>query len=183
MATETKSKKTETVKANSDAAKDLKSLYIDCLKDIYWAENALLKKLPTIAKNATTKSLVKAIESHTKETEGHITRLEKAFELIGEKPSGEKCEAMAGLLKEGEDIMESTKPGPVRDAGIIAASQKIEHYEIATYGTICAFAKTLGQDEAAKILHETLKEEKAADQALTDSAYNDINFSASDEEK
>ncbi|GGB66033.1 YciE/YciF family protein [Flavobacterium suaedae] len=179
MATETKSKATnKEVKTSSGAAKDLKSLYIDSLKDIYWAENALLKKLPKIAKNATTESLKKAIEDHTKETEGHIERLEKAFELIGEKASGEKCEAMDGLLKEGEDIMESTKPGAVRDAGIIAASQKIEHYEIATYGTICAFAKTLGQDEAAKLLHETLKEEKAADQTLTDTAYNDINFEA-----
>lgn len=180
MSTQTKTKE---VKANSDAAKNLKSLYIDCLKDIYWAENALLKKLPTIAENATTKSLVKAINDHTKETEEHIERLKKAFELIGEKAEGEKCEAMAGLLKEGEDIMKSTAPGAVRDAGIIAASQKIEHYEIATYGTICAFAKSLGQDEAAKILHESLKEEKAADQALTDSAYNDINFSASDKEE
>ncbi|KAF2518695.1 ferritin-like domain-containing protein [Flavobacterium salilacus subsp. salilacus] len=179
MGTETKTTKSATkVKAKSSAAEGLKELYIDSLKDIYWAEKALLKTLPTIAKNATTKSLVKAINDHTKETEGHITRLEKVFELIGEKASGKKCEAMAGLLEEGEDIMKETKSGAVRDAGIIAAAQKIEHYEIATYGTLCTFAKTLGQDEAAKLLHETLKEEKAADQTLTDSAYNDINFEA-----
>lgn len=168
------------VKSKSSAAQALHELYIDCLKDIYWAEKALLKALPKMAKNATTKSLSDTIDSHMTETEGQIERLEKVFEMAGKKASGKKCEAMAGLLKEGEDILESTEPGAVRDAGIIAASQKIEHYEIATYGTLCAFAKTLGYDDAAKILHETLMEEKAADQKLTDNAYNKINFEATE---
>lgn len=168
------------VKSKSTAAEALHELYIDSLKDIYWAEKALLKTLPKMAKNATTKSLSDTIESHMTETEGQVERLEKVFELAGKKASGKKCEAMAGLLKEGEDILESTEPGAVRDAGIIAASQKVEHYEIATYGTLCAFAKTLGYDEAAKILHETLMEEKAADQKLTDNAYNKINFEATE---
>ncbi|QEE50500.1 ferritin-like domain-containing protein [Flavobacterium alkalisoli] len=187
-ATKTTAKKSTTaktaaegkVKSKSTAAEALHDLYIDSLKDIYWAEKALLKALPKMAKNATTKSLSDTIDSHMTETEGQIERLEKVFEMAGKKASGKKCEAMAGLLKEGEDILESTEPGAVRDAGIIAASQKIEHYEIATYGTLCAFAKTLGYDDAAKILHETLMEEKAADQKLTDNAYNKINFEATE---
>ena len=168
------------VKAKSTAAEGLKEFYIDCLKDIYWAEKALTKALPKMAKNASNKDLISTLEGHLTETEGQIVRLEKVFDLIGKKAVAKKCEAMDGLIKEGQDIMESTELGPVRDAGIIAASQKIEHYEIATYGTLCAFAKTLGYDEAAKILHETLTEEKAADQNLTDNAYNKINFEASD---
>jgi ferritin-like metal-binding protein YciE len=170
------------VKAKSTAAEGLKELYIDCLKDIYWAEKALLKALPKMAKNASSESLVSAIEEHITVTEEQVSRLEKVFELAGKKASGKKCDAMAGLIKEGEDILKSTEPGPVRDAGIIAASQKIEHYEIATYGTICAFAKTLGQDEAAELLHQTLEEEKQADMTLTENAYNDINFEAHEED-
>lgn len=178
--TTSKSASTSKVKSKSTAAQALHELYIDSLKDIYWAEKALLKALPKMAKNATTQSLVETIESHITETEGQIDRLEQVFEIAGKKASGKKCEAMDGLIKEGEDILESTEPGPVRDAGIIAASQKIEHYEIATYGTLCAFAKTLGYKDAAKILHETLMEEKAADQKLTDNAYNKINFEATE---
>ncbi|WP_159798994.1 ferritin-like domain-containing protein [Flavobacterium sp. MK4S-17] len=170
------------VKAKSTAAEGLKELYIDCLKDIYWAEKALLKALPKMAKNASSESLVSAIEEHITVTEEQVSRLEKVFELAGKKASGKKCDAMDGLIKEGEDILKSTEPGPVRDAGIIAASQKIEHYEIATYGTICAFAKTLGQDEAAELLHQTLEEEKQADMTLTENAYNDINFEAHEED-
>ncbi len=98
----------------------------------------------------------------------------------GEKAEGKKCEAMAGLLKEGEGILEETAPGAVRDAGIVAASQKIEHYEIATYGTLCAFAKTLGENDAAKLLNQSLAEEKEADKLLSDVAYNSINFDASE---
>lgn len=171
------------VKAKSSAADGLKELYIDCLKDIYWAEKALLKALPKMAKNASTEKLVNAINEHTTETEEQITRLEKVFEMAGKKASGKKCEAMDGLIKEGQDILESTEPGPVRDAGIIAASQKIEHYEIATYGTLCAFAKTLGMDDAAELLHQTLEEEKQADMTLTENAYNDINFEAHEEDE
>jgi ferritin-like metal-binding protein YciE len=171
------------VKPKSTAAEDLRELYVDSLKDIYWAEKALLKALPKMAKNATTQNLVTALNEHTTVTEGHVARLEKVFELAGEKAVAKKCEAMDGLIKEGQDILESTEPGPVRDAGIIAASQKIEHYEIATYGTLCAFAKTLGENEAAEILHQTLSEEKEADVTLTEAAYNTINFDAADEDE
>lgn len=168
------------VKAKSTAAEGLRELYIDSLKDIYWAEKALLKALPKMAKNATTESLIMAIDEHTAVTEEQVARLERVFELAGKKAVAKKCEAMDGLIKEGQDIMESTEPGPVRDAGIIAASQKIEHYEIATYGTLCAFAKTLGEDEAVQLLEATLAEEKDADSTLTDAAYNNINFEASE---
>jgi len=168
------------VKAKSTAAEGLEELFVDSLKDIYWAEKALSKALPKMTKNATTENLVKGLEDHTAQTEEHIARLEQVFEILGKRAVAKKCEAMDGLIKEGQDIMESTEPGPVRDAGIIAASQKIEHYEIATYGTLCAFAKTLGMDEAAKILHMTLEEEKQADMLLIEAAYNTINFDAAE---
>ena len=168
------------VKAKSTAAEGLHELFVDSLKDIYWAEKALVKALPKMAKNATNENLIAGINNHTTETEEQIARLEQVFEIIGKKAVAKKCEAMDGLLKEGQDIMESTEPGAVRDAGIIAASQKIEHYEIATYGTLCAFAKTLGYDDAAEILHTTLEEEKQADITLTEAAYNTINFDAAE---
>jgi ferritin-like metal-binding protein YciE len=170
------------VKAKATAAEGLRELFVDSLKDIYWAEKALTKALPKMAKNATTEGLIQAITEHTAVTEQQVQRLERVFELIGEKAVAKKCEAMDGLLKEAEDIMESTQDGPVRDAGIIAASQKVEHYEIATYGTLVAFAKTLGEDEVAGILAETLAEEKEADETLTEAAYNTINFDAAGED-
>jgi ferritin-like metal-binding protein YciE len=170
------------VKAKSSAAEGLRELFVDSLKDIYWAEKALVKALPKMAKNATSENLIATINDHLTVTEEQVTRLEQVFELIGEKASAKKCEAMEGLIKEGESIMEETEQGPVRDAGIIAASQKIEHYEIATYGTLAAFAHTLGEVEALDLLEQTLDEEKEADTLLTEVAYNNINFEASDEE-
>ena len=180
--TDTKTKKSATVKAKRNAAEELRELFVDSLKDIYWAEKALVKALPKMAKNAETSALVKGIESHVKETEGQVERLEQVFDIIGEKAVAKKCDAMDGLIKEADSILEETKSGPVRDAGIIAACQKVEHYEIATYGTLCAFAKTLGETEAADLLHETLEEEKNADQTLTEAAYHDINFEAATED-
>jgi len=170
------------VKAKSSAADGLRELFIDSLKDIYWAEKALTKALPKMAKNASSENLITTINDHIAVTEEQVARLEQIFELIGEKASAKKCEAMEGLIKEGESIMEETQQGPVRDAGIIGASQKIEHYEIATYGTLAAFAHTLGEDEALDLLQQTLDEEKEADTLLTEVAYNNINFEASDEE-
>lgn len=187
MKTETKQTKTASAskstgkgvkKANSNAADGLRELFVDSLKDIYWAEKALVKALPKMAKNATSENLVAAINSHLTVTEGQVTRLEKVFESVGEKASAKKCDAMEGLIKEGESIIEETEAGAVRDAGIIAASQKIEHYEIATYGTLASFAKTLGEDVALQLLRETLAEEKDADIQLTEAAYNTINFDA-----
>lgn len=170
-----------TVKSKKSAAEGLRELFEDSLKDIYWAEKALTKALPKMAKNATSENLKAALEDHLNVTKEQVSRLEQVFEIIGKKATAKKCDAMEGLIKEGESIMEETELGPVRDAGIIAASQKIEHYEIATYGTLCAFAKTLGEDEAAALLHTTLAEEKEADVTLTEAAYNTINFDAADD--
>jgi len=164
----------------ADAATDLKSFFVDSLKDIYWAENALVGALPKMAENATTPALASAIKDHLAVTQNQVLRLQMVFELLGEKAEGKKCEAMAGLLKEGDSILEETAPGVVRDAGIIAASQKIEHYEIATYGTLCAMAKTLGENEAGQLLAKTLAEEKEADMLLSDVASAKINFNASE---
>jgi ferritin-like metal-binding protein YciE len=177
------SKKDENKTASKKtAAEGLRELFVDSLKDIYWAEKALTKALPKMAKNATAQNLIDAINDHLTVTEKQVTRLEQVFEIVGEKVAAKKCDAMEGLIKEGESIVEETESGPVRDAGIIAASQKIEHYEIATYGTLAAFAKTLGEEQAAELLHQTLEEEKAADVTLTEAAYNTINFDAVDAE-
>ncbi len=172
-------KTTETmVTPAKDAATELKDFFIDSLKDIYWAENALVGALPKMAANATAPGLKSAINEHLAVTRNQVARLEKVFESLGEKSEGKKCEAMAGLLKEGDSILEETMPGAVRDAGIIAGSQKIEHYEIATYGTLCAFAKALGLNDAAKLLTQTLAEEKEADCMLNDLALNAVNTEA-----
>nr|WP_294782181.1 ferritin-like domain-containing protein [uncultured Flavobacterium sp.] len=181
-ATKSTASKGRTVKAKSDAAEGLRDLFIDSLKDIYWAEKALTKALPKMAKNATSENLITAINDHLTVTEGQIERLEQVFEILGEKAAAKKCDAMEGLIKEGESIMEETQEGPVRDAGIIAASQKIEHYEIASYGTLAAFALTLEEEDAAALLQQTLEEEKEADTILTEAAYNTINFDASEED-
>lgn len=167
-----------TVKPKKNAAEALRDLFNDGLKDIYWAEKALTKALPKMAKNATTPNLVEAINSHLEETKNQVTRLEKVFEMVGQKAVAKKCDAMEGLIREGEGIMEETDPGAVRDAGIIAAAQKIEHYEIASYGTLAAFARILNEDDAAALLKQTLVEEKEADATLTEAAFNNINFDA-----
>lgn len=165
-------------KAKSGVAQGLRDLFVDELKDIYWAEKALTKAIPKMIKNATDEELSEALTGHLEVTKNHVMRLEDVFAAIGEKAVAKKCEAMAGLVKEAEEIMESTKEGMVRDAGIISAGQKVEHYEIATYGTLCAFAKTLGEDDAAKMLQETLDEEKEADEKLSAIAESSINAAA-----
>lgn len=172
-----------TVKAKASAADGLRELFVDSLKDIYWAEKALVKALPKMAKNATSENLITAINEHLTVTQEQVARLEQVFKSVGEKAVAKKCDAMEGLIKEGESIMEETEVGPVRDAGIIAASQKIEHYEIATYGTLAAFATTLGEDDAVLLLEKTLAEEKQADITLTEAAYNTINFDAKEEDQ
>ena len=163
-----KTTSSKAVKAKSDAATGLRDLFVDELKDIYWAEKALTKAIPKMIKNATSPELVDALTSHLEETKNQVTKLEEVFSAIGEKAVAKKCEAMDGLTKEAEDIMESTVQGVVRDAGIISAGQKVEHYEIATYGTLVSFAKTLGENEAASILEEILNEEKSADEKLSE---------------
>nr|WP_315247674.1 ferritin-like domain-containing protein [uncultured Flavobacterium sp.] len=172
--------KSGAVKPKSNAATGLTELFEDSLKDIYWAEKALTKALPKMAKNATSADLIEALNAHLTETEEHVIRLEKVFELIGKKATAKKCDAMDGLIEEGKGILEETELGVVRDAGIIAASQKIEHYEIATYGTLRQFAETLGFEEAAALLEQTLDEEKGADKKLTEVAVNAVNLEAAE---
>ena len=164
--------------AKKDAAKELKDLFEDSLKDIYWAEKALVKALPKMQKNATDAKLKQAIGDHLAQTKNQVLRLEDCFKALGKKAQAKKCDAMQGLLDEGTSIIEETKPGPVRDAGIIAASQKVEHYEIATYGTLAAFAKVLKEKKCLKNLLETLKEEKDCDELLTGIADTNLNSKA-----
>jgi ferritin-like metal-binding protein YciE len=175
-----KDSKNDFVSPSPDAASNLRDFFIDSIKDIYWAENALVGALPKMAANATSGTLASTILEHLAITKNQVKRLEKIFDLLGESAEGKKCEAMAGLLKEGDSILMETEPGAVRDAGIIAASQKIEHYEIATYGTLAAFAKALGENDAAKLLTQTLAEEKEADCLLNDVALNLVNIVAAE---
>lgn len=156
-------------KAEAESA--LKELFIDELKDIYWAEQHLVKALPKMIKGATSEDLKNTIQQHLEETEGHVSRLEQVFESIGEKAKAVKCEAMNGLLKEADELLTETDKGTeVRDVAIISAAQKVEHYEIASYGTLKTLAGTLGYTEAQDLLQQTLDEEKNADQLLTQAA-------------
>lgn len=148
------------------------------LKDTYWAEKALTKAIPKMIKNATSEELIDALTSHLTETENQITRVEKVFVSINKKASAKKCDAMEGLIKEAEAIMEECEEGAMCDAGIISAAQKVEHYEIATYGTLRQFAETLGLTEVVSLLEETLDEEKAADEKLSEVATTAINVEA-----
>lgn len=177
-AKKTVSKSSSKEPAKKDAASDLKDFFEDALKDIYWAEKALTKALPKMEKNATHPDLKKAISSHLAETEVHVTRLEECFKSLGLKPEAKKCDAMQGLLDEGKGIMEETKAGAIRDVGIIAASQKVEHYEIATYGSLAAYAKVLGEKKCLSNFLATLKEEKNCDKLLTTIADTALNSKA-----
>lgn len=168
----------KSIPAKKDAATELQDFFVDGLKDIYWAEKALVKTLPIMHKNASSPALKSAIDGHLKETMSQVKRIEGVFDSLGRKASAAKCDAMDGILKEGKDILKETKPGAVRDAGIIAASQKVEHYEIASYGTLITFARQLGHKEAAKLLAETLKEEKKCDSDLSNLAKSKINLKA-----
>jgi len=166
------------VKVNSQ----LEKFFTDSLKDIYWAEQALTKALPKMEIAATTAELKTAIKEHIVQTKGHLDRLEHVFELFGKKAQAKKCDAMEGLISEGESIVEETEDGSMtRDVGIIIAAQKVEHYEIATYGGLVQLAKTLGNDEAAAILQETLDEEKQTDARLSKIAEGNINWAAEQE--
>lgn len=158
----------------------LMQLFEDELKDIYWAENALVKAIPKMIKNATSKELGQALSSHLEETREQITRLETIFSLIEVKAESKKCEAMEGLIKEAKEIMESCEEGSMCDAGIIAAAQKVEHYEIATYGTLRQFAETLEMPKVVELLEKTLQEEKEADLHLSEVAMTAINVAAAE---
>lgn len=157
----------------------LEEFFHDEVKDIYWAEKHLVKTLPKMQKAANSTDLKNAFIQHLEVTKGHVARLEEVFEILGKKPQAKKCDAMEGITKEGESIIEDTEAGTsTRDVGLILAAQKVEHYEIATYGGLTQLAKTLGYSEIASILETTLGEEKEADVSLSTLAENTINESA-----
>lgn len=167
---------------SAEAESALKELLLDEMKDIYWAEQHLAKALPKMIKNATSDKLKETINNHLEETKNHVTRLEQAFESVGEKAKAMKCLAMEGLLKEAEELMGETDKGTeVRDAAIISAAQKVEHYEMASYGTLKTLAGTLGYSDAQSLFEQTLAEEKNADSLLTDVAENYVNEAAAQE--
>jgi ferritin-like metal-binding protein YciE len=155
----------------------LKELYIDELKDIYNAENQLVKALPKMAKAANSEELRTGFEEHLEQTRGHVQRLEQIFKELGEKPSGKKCKGMEGLVAEGQEMMSEDFEDDVMDAALISAAQRVEHYEIAAYGTVRTYAELLGEDTAVELLEQTLEEEKETDQKLTDMA-SEINVKA-----
>ncbi len=183
----TKTKKAPAKKTNSGAAQSntqLEKFFLDQVKDLYWAEKHLTKALPKMQKAATTEELKSAIEEHIAQTEEHVERLEQVFEMLGKKPQAKKCDGMEGLVKEGESAIEETEDGSMtRDAAIIMAAQKVEHYEISSYGTMVQLAKTMGNEEIAGILETTLEEEKETDVLLTTLAENDINWEAEQEDE
>ena len=158
--------------------KSLKDLYVEELRDLYSAENQLVKALPKMAKAATAENLKKAFTDHLEETKGQVARLVQIFEKLGEKPTGKTCRAMEGLVIEGEELIADKPEAAVLDAGLISAAQRVEHYEMAGYGSVRAYAKALGEEEAAALLQETLDEVAAADKKLTKLAVSVINAKA-----
>ena len=159
-------------------SKTLDDLFHDTLRDVYFAEKKILKALPKMKRAASSSKLAEAFDRHRDQTEGQIERLEKVFEIIGKKARGKTCEAIEGLLDEGEEIIGEFENSPALDAGLISAAQAVEHYEIARYGTLKRWAQTLGMSDAVKLLDETLQEEADTDSSLTDLAESTVNKSA-----
>ena len=157
----------------------LMELYVDELKDLYDAENRLVKALPKVSKAASSDKLRSALEEHLEQTRGHVDRLKEIFDNLGEKPTGKKCAGMIGILKEGEEIVEEDFEDDVMDAALISAAQRVEHYEIAAYGCVRTWADLLGENEASALLDKTLEEEKETDEKLTQLA-EEINVQAKD---
>jgi ferritin-like metal-binding protein YciE len=160
------------------AEKQLEDLFLDTLKDIYYAERQILKALPKMAKAAMSAELKAGFEQHHAETEGQVERLERVFEILGKAPRGKTCDAILGILDEGKSIMEEYKDTVALDAGLAAAAQAVEHYEIARYGTLRSWAKQLGMTEAADLFAQTLAEEEATDKKLTQLALSVVNQKA-----
>jgi ferritin-like metal-binding protein YciE len=158
--------------------KKLQDLFHDTLKDIYFAEKKILTALPKMAKAAQHEELAAAFEKHRAETEGQVERLEQVFEEIGAKPQGKTCDAIMGIIEEGQEIMKEYKGEPALDAGLLAAAQAVEHYEISRYGTLIAWANELGMTKAAKLLKQTLDEEEKTDESLSELAEGVINMEA-----
>lgn len=178
----TSTKKTEKVELSKEDQGKLKEFFVDGLKDIYFAEHEIMKGLKKMEQGATSKLLKEDTKKHHSETQEHIKRLEEVFKLVGEKPAKVKCEAIMGILKEGEGALEDTEKGSmVRDVAIIIACQKVEHYEIATYGSLSELARTLGLHDAAEVLEKTLMEEKSTDLSLTQLAVDSVNKEAKSE--
>lgn len=185
--TKTTTEKKTTVDNASVKSKEMKNaplhkFFVDALKDIYYAENAIIEALEKMHEAATTEELKDAFEDHQLQTKKHVSRLEKVFKLIDETPEKKECEAIKGLIKEGEEVIKSTKEGSMtRDAALIIAAQKVEHYEIATYGGLAQLAITMGHDKVADLLEKTLQEEEDTDYNLTEIAETSINFDAEQE--
>jgi ferritin-like metal-binding protein YciE len=156
----------------------LEDLFYDTLKDIYFAERQILKALPKMARGATDPKLKAAFEKHKEQTEGHVERLQQVFESIGKRAQGKTCEAIQGIIAEGEEIMEEFKGTPALDAGLISSAQAVEHYEITRYGTLKAWARELGYKDAVNLLDATLKEEAKTDEDLTKLAETVVNLAA-----
>ncbi|TGQ28830.1 ferritin-like domain-containing protein [Mesorhizobium sp. M00.F.Ca.ET.216.01.1.1] len=161
-----------------ETANGLESLFVDGLKDIYYAEKKILKTLPKLSKAAQSEQLSAAFEKHRLETEDHVERLEQIFEQLGRAARGKTCPAIDGILEEGAEILEEYKDAPALDAGLVGAAQSVEHYEIARYGTLIAWAEQLGMKEALPLLRQTLKEEAAADEGLSALGEDDANARA-----
>jgi ferritin-like metal-binding protein YciE len=158
--------------------KNLTELFEATVRDIYYAEKAILKALPKMAKKASSPDLSAAFTEHLEQTKGHVERLEQIFEMMGKTARGKKCDAIEGLTAEADEIIKEAKDDTVRDAGMLAAAQAVEHYEISRYGTLKAWAEKLGMDDAAQLLDETLQEEKETDAKLTELAESEINVEA-----
>ncbi|CEJ70150.1 hypothetical protein BN1195_02455 [Chryseobacterium oranimense G311] len=172
-----------TVDKNDMKNSSLHKFFVSALKDIYFAENAIIEALTKMEEAATTEELKEAFEDHQLQTKKHVSRLEKVFKLIDEKPEKKECEAIKGIIKEGEEIIKSTQEGSMtRDAALIIAAQKVEHYEIATYGGLAQLAITMGHDKVADLLEKTLQEEEDTDYNLTEIAETFINFDAEEED-
>jgi len=182
METKSKRKTHDGIETETLNNSKLMKLFEEELKDIYWAEQKLTKAIPKMIEKTTSEELKEALENHLGETEGHVIRVEKVFEILDKKATAQKCKAMAGLTDEAEEIMSDCEDGAMLDAGIIAAGQKVEHYEIASYGTLIQYAKTLHLDGAVSLLEQTLKEEKAADKKLSEIALDSVNAQAASED-
>jgi len=166
------------IKPEDQAMKTMDDLFYALLQDVYYAEKQLVKVLPKLAKKSSDPDLQKAFTDHLAETKGHVERLERVFEMINKKARGKTCDAILGIVAEGEEVMQEAKDAEIRNAGILAAAQAAEHYEIARYGTLCAWANQLGKPQIARLLHQTLDEEKKTDALLSAIAERSVNRQA-----
>jgi ferritin-like metal-binding protein YciE len=178
-----RAKKRSASRRTRQPPKKLSDLFYETLKDIYFAENKIIKTLPKLAKAAQSRELAAAFNKHLRETQGQVKRLDKVFRIMGKPARGKTCDAINGIADEGAEIMKEFRNAPALDAGLLAAAQAVEHYEISRYGTLRTWAEELGMAEAAELLQATLEEEEATDRTLTELATSVINLEAEDEEE